>query len=176
MVFLDESGFCLVPTIRKTWAPRGKTPILKIAGGWTKISAISAISISAKRRRIGLYIRFHRSKNIRYPEVLVFLKYLLRHLKKGFVLLWDSGTIHKAGAVKRFLKSCNCVFAYHFPGYAPELNPDEFVWNRFKRSVANSVPEDIRHLQYFLYRETKRLKHSKRLLWSCIKASELPWE
>jgi putative transposase len=175
LVFLDESGFCLIPSVRKTWAPIGKTPILKIAGGWTKISAISAISVSPRKRRINLYTRFHVSKNIRRLEVLAFLRHLLRHLKKGFVLVWDSSAIHKSDAVKKFIKTQGRIHAYRFPGYAPELNPDEFVWGHFKRDVANSVPKDTRHLRYFLYRSAKRLKHSERLLWSCVKASELPW-
>lgn len=176
MVFLDESGFCLVPSVKRTWAPIGQTPILKIAGGWTKISAISAISVSAGKRRIALYIRFHPLKNIRHPQVLTFLRYLLRHLKRGFVLLWDRGGMHKAGAIKGFLKSYPRIHPYFFPGYAPELNPPEFVWTKMKHSVSNSVPKDTDDLQGLLRGSAKRIKRSERLLWSCIRASELPWE
>lgn len=175
MVFLDESGFCLVPTVRKTWAPVGKTPILPIAGGWTKISAISAISVSAGKRRTALYIRFHPLKNIRHPQVLTFLRHLLRHLKRGFVLLWDRGSTHKAGAVKRFLHDNRLrIHDHFFPGYAPELNPAEFIWNNMKRFVSNSVPKDTDDLQKLLRSSSQRLKHSERLLRSCIRASELP--
>lgn len=176
-MFLDESGFLLVPPVRRTWAPRGKTPVLKVAGQWTKVSAISAISVSPQKRRIGLYVRFHISRNIRHPEVLGFLKLLARHLKNGFVLVWDSSAVHKAGAVKRFLRAQRPrIFAYPFPGYAPELNPDEFVWTSLKRSVANGVPKNIDHLRCSLYQSAQKLKASQRLLWSCVKASELPWE
>lgn len=173
-MFLDESGFSLIPTVQKTWAPRGRTPILKVAGKWTKISSISAISVSPERKRIALYIRFH-LHNIRALEVLGFLKLLLRHLRRGFVLLWDSGAVHKAGLVQRFLKKHPRIRAYSFPGYAPELNPDEFVWANLKRSVANSVPKDTDHLRRLLRSPVQRLKRSRKLLWSCIKASKLPW-
>jgi transposase len=175
IVFLDESGFLLVPTIQRTWAPIGKTPILKVAGGWTKISAISAISVSWRKKRIGLHIRFHTQKNIRHPQVISFLKVLLRHLKKGFVLVWDRGSTHKAGATKKFIKASGRIHPYYFPGYAPELNPDEFVWNNLKRSVANGVPDSIHDLKKSLNRSACKLKESKALLWSCVRASELPW-
>lgn len=165
----------LVPTIQKTWAPVGETPILKIAGGWTKISAISAISISSDKRRVELYLRFHVAKNIRYPQVINFLKIILRHFKRGFVLLWDRGAIHKAKAVKKFIGASGRIHVYHFPGYAPELNPDEFVWMNLKRAAANGVPKDTFDLKKSLHRSVRKIKKSKTLLRSCIRASKLPW-
>ena len=162
--------------MQKTWAPRGQTPVLKVAGKWTKISAISALSASAIQRRVSLYIRFHVSKNIRHPQVLVFLQHLLQHLRRGFVLLWDSGSVHKAGAVKKFLERHASIHAYFFPGYAPELNADEFVWGHLKRSAANGIPKDIGHLRNFLYGSAQKLKRSKNVLRGFLRASELPWE
>ena len=57
LMFLDESGFMLTPTARRSFAPRGQTPILK---GWDRhdrISAISGITVSPKKRRLGLYFQ-----------------------------------------------------------------------------------------------------------------------
>jgi putative transposase len=165
-----------VPTIQRTWAPRGKTPIILVANNWTKISAISAISVSPDKRRAGLYIRFH-DQNIRHPEVLRFLKMLRRHLKKGFVLLWDRGRIHKAKAVKAFLwKYRRSIHSYFFPGYSPELNPDEYIWSYCKRAAANSVPKDNDHLRHILGTPVRRLKTSRDLLLACVRASGLSWK
>jgi len=174
-VFLDESGFLLVPNVTRTWAPRGQTPRLRCAGHWDKISAISALSISPKRRRIALYARFHPKQNIRSPEVARFLGQLLRHLRGHVVLLWDGGRPHQGAVVKAFLRTHPRLRTSPFPGYAPELNPDEFVWNHLKRAMANSVPTDLRHLKQLIHRPLQRLRQSQRLLWSCIHASELPW-
>jgi len=115
-------------------------------------------------------------KNIRHPEVMSFLKHLLRHLRKGFVLLWDRGSTHKAKAIKKFLKGHPHIHSHFFPGYAPELNPDEFVWTNMKRSAANSVPKDTNDLKNFLKISAQILRRSEGLLWSCIHASELPWD
>ena len=63
-----------------------------------------------------------------------------------------------------------------FPGYAPELNPNEFVWSQLKRSVANSAPRDIYHLRSLLRAPVRRFRHSQKLLRSCLHASGLPWK
>jgi hypothetical protein len=50
LVFLDESGFLLIPNVRKTWAPRGETPLLWHRYRHDRISAISAVTVSAAER------------------------------------------------------------------------------------------------------------------------------
>jgi putative transposase len=175
LAFLDESGFLLVPTIARAWAPRGKTPILLPAGSWTKISAVSAITISPKHRHLGLYCRFHPNKNFRAPQVVEFLAHMLQHVRGHVVLLWDRRLPHRAVFVARFLRHHPRLHVHLLPPYAPELNPDEHVWRQMKRSLANSLPKDIRHLRRQLDRPLHRLQRSQRLLWSCIRASELPW-
>ena len=176
MAFLDESGFLLVPSISRTWAPRGKTPVLLTAGSWTKISAISAITVSPKHRRLGLYCQFHPNKNIRAKQVVQFLAHMLRHVRGHVVLLWDRGLPHRSAYVGRFLRHHPRLHVHLLPPYAPELNPDELVWRHLKRSVANSLLSDIRQLRRQLDRPLRRLQRSQRLLWSCIRASELPWQ
>jgi transposase len=175
LVFLDESGFLTVPNVRRTWAPRGQTPILRCAGHWEKISAISAIAVSPKRQHLALYARFHPQKNIRSPEVVAFLRQLFKHLRGHIVLLWDNGKHHKGPTVREFLSQHPRLHTYRFPVYAPELNPDESVWNHLKRAVANSNPKDVRQLKQSLHPPLQRLRQSQQLLLSCIKASDLPW-
>lgn len=122
-----------------------------------------------------LYARFHPDQNIRSPEVAQFLRHLLRHLRGHVVLLWDGGRPQKGAVGKEVLSTHPRLHPYPFPGYAPELNPDEFVWNHLKRALANSVPKDLRHLKQLIHCPLQRLRHSQRLLWSCIHASDLPW-
>ena len=55
LVFLDESGFMLTPTVRRTWAPCGQTPILRAWDRRDRISAISSITVSPKNRSLNLY-------------------------------------------------------------------------------------------------------------------------
>jgi len=77
---------------RRTWAPRGHIPLVRHRYRRDKISAISAITLSARRRRLGL--------NISHVEVALFLRALLRHLRDHVLMLWDGGPIHKGPDVR----------------------------------------------------------------------------
>ncbi len=146
-----------------------------MAGNWTKIWAISATSISHKRKRVGLYIQLYPNKNIRTEQVEQFLGYLLKHIRGPIVLLWDNIRPHRARALQRLFERYRRLHKHFFPSYAPELNPDEFVWTYLKRDLANSVPRDLIHLEQLLEKPIRKLQRSQRLFWSCIHASELPW-
>lgn len=113
--------------------------------------------------------------NITGVEIVRFLRHLLRHLRGPVVLLWDSSPTHKRGMVRDFIRRHPRLHVHPFPPYAPELNPDEFVWTTSKRDLSNSAPKDIGELKHHLRRSTRRLQRSQRLLWSCIFASDLPW-
>ena len=89
-MFLDESGFLLIPNVRKTWAPIGCTPTVRHSYRRDKLSAISAVSVSQARTRMGLYMHLH-PDNITGAEVVVFLRDLLRHLRGPIELLGTAG-------------------------------------------------------------------------------------
>lgn len=173
-MFLDESGFLLIPNVRKTWAPVGCTPTVHHSYQRDKLSAISAVSVSPARTRVGLYMHLH-PDNITGAEVVVFLRALLRHLRGPVALLWDGGSIHKRGDVTAFRSRNPRLTVHRFPAYAPELNPDEFVWTKMKNDLANGAPGDLRQLDVQLRRSFTRLHGSQTLLWSCIFESDLPW-
>jgi putative transposase len=165
----------MVPLIARTWSPKGQTPRLSVAGGWTKLSAISAISATPHQRRMQLYLQFHQNKNIRTEQVIQFLTHLLRHIPGHIVLLWDNIQTHKAKMLDQFWASHPRIHPHHFPGYAPELNPDEYVWSQMKRRIANCVPNGLDDLNEILVKEKRRLQRSQRLMRSCIHAAELNW-
>ncbi len=62
-----------------------------------------------------------------------------------------------------------------FPGYAPELNPAEYIWNHADRELSNTAAEELDQLEGLLSESASRLSNSQELLWSCIYASDLPW-
>jgi transposase len=139
-----------------------------------KVSAISAVTVSARRHRVGLYLHFHPDTNITHVEVAVFLRALLRHLRGHVIVLWDGGSIHKGPDVRALLARCPRLHVEPFPGYAPELNPDEFVWAHFKATLANGRPDDLDELLRALCRITKKARKRPDLIRSFVTASELP--
>jgi transposase len=174
MAFLDESGFLLIPTVRRTWAPKGQTPVLRHSYRRDRISTLSAITVSPRRYHLGLCVQFHR-RNITGVEVVGFLRQLLRLLAGKVVLVWDNGPIHRRLLVREFLRRHHHrLHVYPFPAYAPELNPDEQVWTQAKAELANSTPHNIDQLDQQLRCSLHRIGASQALLWSCIMGSDLP--
>ena len=92
----------MIPSVRRTWAPVGQTPIVRHYYRRDRISVIGGLSVSPKRRRLGLYFRMH-PKNISQEEVYDFLWYLMRHLRGHVIVVWDGASIHDLG--RALLKS-----------------------------------------------------------------------
>jgi DDE superfamily endonuclease len=126
------------------------------------------------RRRVALYLRC-RSRNLSGLDIRAFLQHLLRHLRGPIDLLWDRGSIHRRREVRAFLGEHPRLIVHYFPAYAPELNPAEYVWAQADHQLANGVPDDLGELRQRLDGATRRLRRSRKLLWSCIYASDLPW-
>jgi putative transposase len=170
---VDESGFLLVPPVLKTWAPRGQTPVLRHRARRDKLSVISGLSVSPRRHRLGLYYDFH-PRNIRHQEVYAFLRQLLRHLRGQVIVLLDNAGIHTAAPLRRLCARHTRLHLEYFPGYAPELNPDEGVWNLTKRALANGRPDTLDELVVDLLWSLEGIRQSPALLRSCVTQSELP--
>jgi transposase len=135
----------LQPVVRRTWAPRGETPVLDCWDRHDRLSVISALTVSPKRRRLGLYFDIF-DHNIVTDDVVEFVAELVRRLGK-ITLVWDRWQVHRSAARK--LKACfgRRVHIEWLPPYAPELNPTEQVWGHTKSAdLANFVPDDVLHL------------------------------
>jgi transposase len=172
LVFADESGFLLIPNVVRTWAPQGQTPIHRHRQGRRdKISVISGISVSPRRRRLGLYyLLFY--DNIGQDEVCVFLRELLRHLRGPVIVLLDNSSTHKGGPIEQVLAQHRRLRIEYFPSYAPQLNPDEGVWSLAKRELANSCPNDVDELMKDILGSIDGIRNSQQKLRGCIVQSE----
>jgi transposase len=177
LVFLDESGFMLTPTVRRTLAPRGQTPILR---GWDRhdrISAISAVTVSPRRRRVGLYFRLLADDvNAHGEDTVDFLRQLRRHIPGPMTVLWDRGNIHdRSKVVRAYLAGHPEVVTEKLPSYAPETNPDEMVWQHTKHGrLANFAPDDTAELRAVLVEEFGRIHGKPELLSAFIRHAGVP--
>jgi putative transposase len=163
----------LIPNVRRTWAPRGQTPVVRHRYRHDRISVISAVTVSYRLQRLGLYLHFHR-ENITQDEVVLFLRYLLRELPGHVVVVWDGGSIHTAPAVQEFLLTHPRLHVERFPAYAPELNPDEAVWSYCKGKLANGRPDDVDELMDALQDLTEAARKQPSILRSFVTSSDLP--
>jgi putative transposase len=129
--------------------------------------------VSPRRRRYGLYFSLW-LHNIRQPEVCAFLRDLLRHLRGAVIVVWDNGTIHGGEPLRALQARYPRLHLYRFPSYAPELNPDEGVWQHAKRALANGRPDSQRELTRHLRSQLARLRRSQLHLRGCVRGSDLP--
>jgi transposase len=158
--------------VAKTWAPVGCTPILRHSYKRDRLSVISGISVSPKRRRLGLYYRIH-ANNIGQAQVCEFLRALLRHLKGKVIVLMDNSTTHRGGQLRQLLATNERLSIEYFPSYAPEINPDEGIWSLTKRRLANHCPRDIPELHGNVDQCLWDIGSSPHLLRGCIANSKL---
>jgi transposase len=176
-VLIDEGGFFLNPTVRRTWAPRGRTPVLVGFGRHRdKVSTILAISVAPRRRRLGLYWRTDPAPYIDAAAVVAFLRELLRHLRGRVIVAWDGGTNQKGPLVRAFRARNRRLHRERLPGYAPELNPVEMIWGHLKHgAMANFVPRHVGHLDQVVRGPLAELGDRPALIRSLWAGSKLPF-
>jgi transposase len=133
--FWDECGFRGDAVHGQTWGVKGKTPIVSVPGRRQAVSAASAINAKG-----GFW--FATYKGGMSAELFVgMLEALMRDRKKPLFLILDSLPAHRAKIVQDYVASTDGKLELHFlPGYAPELNPDEMVWNYMKRTGTARSP------------------------------------
>jgi len=176
LVFVDESGFMMMPTIRRTFAPRGTTPVNKVFDPHGRISVSGAIIISPKRTRISLhYYMLADNVNFRGPSVVELLKQLRNKICGPMTIVWDQIIIHSSDLVVEYLRSVPDVVAEPFPAYAPELNPVDRAWFYLKfNRFPNYTPATMAKLRRSVESEIKRLQNQPNLLRSFIRESQIP--
>lgn len=176
LAFLDESGFMLTPTVRRTWAPRGQTPILDCWDRRDRLSAISCITVSPKAGRPNLHFDIlDDNKNVHAEDVIAFLRHLKAQVGGPLTVLWDGSRVHsRSGLVQAFLAAHPEIVVETLPSYAPELNPDELVWGWSKYGrLANLAAVNTDHLRAHVMDEMRHLKKNPQLLDAFITKTEL---
>lgn len=159
IVFVDESGLTQKPAAKSTWAPVGQTPVLELNFNWKKLSVIGGITLKS------LYFQLHED-SVKAPEVVAFLKHLQQHIPGKLLVIWDGLPAHRAKLVADYLASKECrVWVERLPGYAPELNPIEYLWGYAKgNDLANFAPKELWELSRAARKALTRVRKVKRCL------------
>lgn len=171
-VFIDETGFSQRPNVASTWARRGQTPVLRECFNWKKASAIVALSAT-------LQLIFRLIDGAFNGQTIIsFLKQLIKRVKGRIVVFWDGAPIHRSQSVKEFLKLpriAERLEVVALPAYAPELNPDEWIFGHVKAARMNGcAPATMKEVKDRARRELSRLAHKPQTLRNFLMASELP--
>lgn len=170
-MLIDETGLMLQPLIRRTWAPRGQTPIMYCWERHDRVSVISGLTLASRRRRIGLYFTMHED-NVRTEELKTFLGEVQRHLRRPVIVVLDRWSVHRKAA-QAMENDARFQFEW-LPPYAPDLNPVEHVWNHTKYGdLANYIPDDLGEVECEMSRSLYETRQCPELLRSFFHAAEL---
>lgn len=173
--FIDQTGLSEIPNVRRTWAPRGITPILKHRGHWTHVSVMAGITISPRRHSVNLYLVNYPGRAVHRFDVIHFFQALMRHISGPIIVISDRGNIHTAREVRAFIEKRGRISIEHLPAYAPDLNPVEGVWSNLKASkLANFCPLDAPELLIEVDRSEQQIQDDRNLIRGFIRGSGLP--
>ena len=133
--FLDEAGFQSDPPLGRTYGLKGKTPVVTTSGQRQSINVISAVNPR------GEFWAATYTGKLDAESFVIFLKNFVSGRRGKVFLVVDGHPAHKANLVKEFIKDMKGRLELHFlPPYAPDLNPDEFVWSYMKGSGVSKKP------------------------------------
>lgn len=173
LVFVDESGFYLLPGLVRTYAPEGHTPILK---EWQTRDHLSVMGGVTPQGKIYVLVR---QQSLNGLNTIQFLQHLVRHLGRRLLVIWDGSPIHRRTEVTDFLNGSTgrAIHVERLPAYAPDLNPlDEGGWHHLKHvELRNVVCLDLEELHLQLHLAIGRLRQKPHLIRAFFAAAGVTW-
>lgn len=166
----------LQPVVRRTWAPRGRTPIHRSWDRHDRLSAIAALTLAPHRRRFGLYFDLLEG-NFDGESLFEYFLWLVRTVRRPVVLIMDRLSAHRKAV--RLLhehlgEDADLVRVEWLPAYAPELNPVENAWGHCKHGrLGNFIPDDLEHLETAIEETMAVTRSTPKLLHSFFRKSGL---
>ena len=144
IVFEDESGVSLLPSVRATWAPRGQTPVLRHPFNWKRLSLAGALAYEPDGSDAHLFFEL-RPGAYNDETLIAFLSELNEVEQRNVVLIWDGLPSHRSRRMSDWIASQrHWLSVERLPGYAPDLNPIENVWGNLKsQELANLCSNTI---------------------------------
>ncbi|MFD2574685.1 IS630 family transposase [Spirosoma soli] len=169
ILYVDESAFYLLPMLGLTWAPRGQTPILMEQAGRDHLSLIAAIAPNGR-----IYVA-GQDQAFTGEDIVWFLtKLCSRYRKRDLLIIWDGASIHNSETVKAFLSERpGRVHLERLPGYSPELNPTELVWNQVKQRLKNQVFLTLEELTVIVLEQINLLEKNRKLIQVFFRKKEV---
>jgi transposase len=180
IIFADESAQTLRPAKARTWAPRGKTPIVKVTGkGSGRISIAGLVCYRpGDRARLIHRLIIHKGrkgerKGFKEPDFARLLDAAHQQLGRPIVLIWDNLNGHVSVQMRRVIAARSWLRVYRLPGYAPELNAAEGVWSHLKRSLANIAVATIDAMARLVKTRLKQMQYRPGLIDGFLAATGL---
>lgn len=170
IVCVDEAAFYLLAGLVRTYAPCGETPVLRVFQTRDHLSVMSGVTLN------GHLTTRTRAYALTGLDSISFLQHLSWYFGCKLLVIWDGATIHRSQEVQEFLAAgwAKTIHLERFPAYAPELNPDEGVWQHLKHvELRNLRCFDFNHLSMELKLAIRRMRNKPDLIQSFFTGAKL---
>ncbi|CUU61054.1 putative transposase [Parafrankia irregularis] len=171
-MFEDEAGQNLRPPVARTWAPRGRTPTVRVCGrGSGRVSMAAAVCYRpGQRPRLSYRLAAHRGRvgerrSFAEDDYATLITAAHHQLRAPIILCWDNLNTHRSQTMRQFLTAhTDWLTVVALPAYAPELNPTEGVWAHVKRQLANHTAWIVDQLAATVKTLLKRIQYRPELI------------
>lgn len=169
LVFVDESGFYLLPGVVKTYAPRARTPVVD---EWQTRDHLSVMGGVTPRGKVYALVR---PRSLNGLDTIEFLLHLGRLAGDRLLVVWDGSPIHRRAEVSAFVAEARgAIVVERLPSYAPDLNPVEWLWRHLKEvELRNLSCLDLEQLHLEFHLALGRVRQKPRLMRSFFEGAEL---
>lgn len=169
--FSDEAGFQSDPVLGRTYGLKGHTPVVTTSGQRQSLNVISAVNAR------GEFWAVTYTGKLNAESFVVFLQNFMSSQRGKIFLVVDGHPAHKANAVKSYIQSLKGRLELHFlPPYAPDLNPDEFVWSYMKNNGVSKKPlKKNESLQSRIDQDLNGIKGNRKLVQSFFQAKSVAY-
>lgn len=164
----DETGLCNDSYHGRSYAPRGRTPEVKVHPRCERVNLISSVTNQGK-------VRFMVYKDKMNSMTLIgFFRRIVKNAEKKIFMILDNLSVHHSYIVQDWLEQHKRrIEVFFLPSYSPELNPDEYLNCDLKAGVHSGTPartrdqlkqkaiSHLRKLQKLPGRVKKYFKHPK---------------
>ena len=131
----DETGVNNEAYNARGFAPKGKTPVVRLNAKRSSINMISSITNQGKVRFM-LY-----RETMTAPVLIKFMSRLIKDVEKKVFLILDNHRVHHSKRVKKWLEEHRQrIEVFFLPPYAPEHNPDEYLNGDLKQRIRSGLP------------------------------------
>jgi transposase len=131
----DETGLRSDDVRGRSYAPRGRTPEVRVNHKRANLGLISAVTNRGELRWMVL------DSAIKAPDLLRFLARLVRDAGQKVFLILDRLPVHRSARIRAWLAGREAeIEVFYLPGYSPQLNPDEGINGDLKQAVTRKEP------------------------------------
>jgi transposase len=169
LVFVDESGFYLLPGVVKTYAPKAQTPVVDEWQTRDHLSVMGGVTVE------GQVYSLVRPTSLNGMHSIEFLIHLGRQVGDRLLVIWDGSPIHRRAELQAFVAEARGkIHLEPLPAYAPDLNPVEWLWKHLKKvELRNLTCLDLEQLHMELHLAFGRVRKRRNLVRSFFEGAEL---